>query len=138
MRTGFAYRENGIVQFGTRDFSEFNSDYGLLALRFEGWLERIFTAIEPAYLAMERPFLNPNTPRSGELLLGMVWEGGKMAYKRKVPYSKHIPQTIKKFITGNGRAKKPEVTAAVRALGHAVTDDNQADAVALLLMMEAQ
>lgn len=138
MRTGFAYRENGVVKFGVRDFREWNVDYGLLGVKFEDWLARIFTAIEPAHLAMEKPFFSKATANAGELLHGMAWEAGKMAYSRGVPYTKHAPPTIKKFITGHGFAKKPEVIAAIRNLGHDVQDDNAADAVALLLMVEAQ
>ncbi|BCL41028.1 hypothetical protein OIPHN260_05300 [Enterobacter roggenkampii] len=40
--------------------------------------------------------------------------------------------TIKKHATGKGNAGKAEVIAAMRALGHPVTDDNEADALALL------
>ena len=40
--------------------------------------------------------------------------------------------TIKKHATGKGNAGKTEVIAAMRALGHPVTDDNEADALALL------
>lgn len=41
------------------------------------------------------------------------------------------PSTIKKSATGNGRAKKAEVTEAVRAMGYRVEAD-EADAIALL------
>jgi hypothetical protein len=40
--------------------------------------------------------------------------------------------TIKKHATGKGNAGKGEVIAAMRLLGHPVTDDNEADALALL------
>ena len=40
--------------------------------------------------------------------------------------------TIKKHATGKGNAGKAEVISAMRAKGHPVTDDNEADALALL------
>ena len=40
--------------------------------------------------------------------------------------------TIKKHATGKGNASKEEVMKAMRELGHPVTDDNEADALALL------
>ena len=40
--------------------------------------------------------------------------------------------TIKKHATGKGNAGKAEIIAAMRALGHPVTDDNEADALAIL------
>lgn len=41
--------------------------------------------------------------------------------------------TIKKYISGHGFATKEEVIAAVNAAGYSVSDDNEADALALLL-----
>ena len=41
--------------------------------------------------------------------------------------------TIKKHVTGSGRACKNEVIAAVQNRGYEVADDNEADALALLL-----
>ncbi len=40
--------------------------------------------------------------------------------------------------TGKGNAGKAEVIAAMKALGHPVTDDNEADALALLHWALAQ
>jgi Holliday junction resolvasome RuvABC endonuclease subunit len=41
--------------------------------------------------------------------------------------------TIKRFITGKGNADKAAVMAAVCAEGFAPADDNEADAIAILL-----
>ena len=41
--------------------------------------------------------------------------------------------TIKRFITGKGNADKDAVIAAVRARGFNPADDNEADALAILL-----
>jgi crossover junction endodeoxyribonuclease RuvC len=41
--------------------------------------------------------------------------------------------TIKKFTTGKGNADKDQMVEAVKALGFKVKDDNQADAIAILL-----
>jgi len=46
--------------------------------------------------------------------------------------------TIKRHATGKGNASKAEVIAAMKALGHPVTDDNEADALALLHWALAQ
>src|ERR1035437_5171690 len=50
----------------------------------------------------------------------------------QIPYQGVPVGTIKRHATGKGNASKDEVIAAVRALGHPVTDDNEADALALL------
>ena len=41
--------------------------------------------------------------------------------------------TIKRFMTGKGNADKAAIIAAVRAQGFAPADDNEADAIAILL-----
>ncbi|PZR10417.1 MAG: hypothetical protein DI532_18235 [Azospirillum brasilense] len=50
-----------------------------------------------------------------------------------VPYQGVPVGTIKRFATGKGNAGKDAVIAAVRARGFAPVDDNEADALALLL-----
>lgn len=41
--------------------------------------------------------------------------------------------TLKKFLTGNGRAEKADMIAAINARGFFTQDDNEADAIAILL-----
>lgn len=50
-----------------------------------------------------------------------------------IPYEGVPVGTIKKFATGKGNASKDEMIAAVKAKGYLCKDDNEADAVALLL-----
>lgn len=54
-----------------------------------------------------------------------------------IPYSGVPVQTIKKFITGRGNASKEQVVASVAALGYRPADDNEADAIALLLYVRS-
>ena len=50
----------------------------------------------------------------------------------RIPYQGVPVGTIKKHATGKGNASKDEMIAAMHALGHGVTDDNEADALAIL------
>lgn len=52
----------------------------------------------------------------------------------QIPYQGIPVGTIKKHATGRGNASKDEMVAAVRARGHSPSDDNEADAIALLLL----
>ena len=52
----------------------------------------------------------------------------------QIPYQGIPVGTIKKHATGKGNASKDEMVASVRARGHAPTDDNEADAIALLYL----
>ena len=47
--------------------------------------------------------------------------------------------TIKKFLTGQGNANKPAMIAAAQTRGFSPADDNEADAIAILLwVLETQ
>ena len=50
-----------------------------------------------------------------------------------VPYQGVPVGTIKRFATGKGNAGKEAVEAAMRERGYRPADDNEADAIALLL-----
>ena len=50
-----------------------------------------------------------------------------------IPYRGVPVGTIKRHVTGKGNAPKQAVIEAVRARGFAPADDNEADAIALLL-----
>ena len=52
----------------------------------------------------------------------------------QIPYQGIPVGTIKKHATGKGNASKDEMVTSVRARGHTPTDDNEADAIALLYL----
>ena len=52
----------------------------------------------------------------------------------QIPYQGIPVGTIKKHATGKGNASKDEMVASVRVRGHNPTDDNEADAIALLYL----
>ena len=52
--------------------------------------------------------------------------------QNNIPYQGVPVGTIKKHATGKGNADKAAMIEAMQALGHPVTDDNEADALALL------
>lgn len=65
--------------------------------------------------------------------------GGFMAHltawceHHQIPYQGVPVGTIKKHATGKGNAGKQEMVAAMQALGFRPEDDNEADALALLM-----
>lgn len=54
------------------------------------------------------------------------------AHRRELAYRSAYPGTVKKYFTGNGFAEKTDMIAQCHAQGWNVTDDNEADALALL------
>ncbi len=53
--------------------------------------------------------------------------------EHEVPYEGVPVGTIKRYATGKGNADKTKMVAVIRARGFAPADDNEADAIALLL-----
>lgn len=56
----------------------------------------------------------------------------------QIPYEGCEVGEIKKYITGHGRATKDEVVKAVSNLGFSPADDNEADALSILLLAIAK
>lgn len=54
-----------------------------------------------------------------------------LCYQRKIPYGAVPPTTLKKFFTGDGRAKKDLMMRQAFNRGFRCKNDNEADAVAL-------
>jgi len=57
--------------------------------------------------------------------------------RRKTPYKGFSVGSIKKFICGKGNASKEEVIESLKSKGHSPKDDNEADALALLLLYKS-
>jgi len=102
-------------------------------LRFDRWLnDLLHNAGSIQLVAFEEVRAHAGT------LAAQVY-GGFLAHlttwreRNAVPYRGVPVATIKRHVTGKGNAPKEAVTAAVRARGHNPCDDNEADAIALLL-----
>lgn len=71
-------------------------------------------------------------------LFGLAAHTVEMAHIREVRCERANNASVKKFVTDNGRAKKPEVMDAIRARGWSPDDENEADALAVLLWAESK
>jgi crossover junction endodeoxyribonuclease RuvC len=104
-------------------------------------MNALFTKFNPGIMAIEKVFFSTNVKTAirvgqaqGVMLLA--------AANRRVPVAEYAPGTIKKQVTGSGRADKKQMMASVRdILGAKVRDefigkthfDNAADALAIAL-----
>ena len=142
--TGWALRSaNGPVAHGFVSFkSQRFEGGGMRYLRFGRWLADMLalsgsqtgsqtnlTGIGAVYFEEVRRHLGVDAAHVyGGLLAALTaW-----CEHHQIPYQGVPVGTIKKHATGKGNAGKDEVIAAMRLLGHPVTDDNEADALALL------
>lgn len=132
--TGWASLIGGIVHSGTVTFRSGRYDGGgMRYLRFQHWLEQLaddsggLTAI---YFEEVRRHIGTDAAHlyGGFLATLTAWcEREGVAYQG-VPVG-----TIKRFATGKGNAGKDAVLAAMRQRGFLPADDNEADAIAILL-----
>ena len=132
--TGWASLIGGIVHSGTVSLRPSRYDGGgMRYLRFRGWLDSIAEDSGiPAAIHFEEVRRHVGTDAAhvygGLLAILTAW-----AEQREIPYQGVPVGTIKRHITGKGNADKAAVIAAVRARGFNPADDNEADALAILL-----
>ena len=132
--TGWALRSaDGSISSGTESFKPHRFEGGgMRYLRFKHWLTEVkqtSDGIDAVYFEEVRRHLGVDAAHA---------YGGFMAHltawceHHQIPYQGVPVGTIKKHATGKGNASKDEMIAAMKALGHSPTDDNEADALALL------
>jgi hypothetical protein len=133
--TGWALRTaSGLIQSGTQDFRPRRFEGGgMRYLRFTDWLvEMAMLAGGIRRLVFEEVRRHAGTDAShtygGFLATLSAW-----CEEHDVPYQGVPVGTVKRFIAGKGNADKKAVIDAVRARGFNPADDNEADAIAILL-----
>jgi Holliday junction resolvasome RuvABC endonuclease subunit len=105
---------------------------GMRYLRFKRWLaetHQVSGGIQAVYFEEVRRHLGVDAAHAygGFLAHLTAW-----CEHHEIPYQGVPVGTIKQFATGKGNAPKDAMIQAMQALGHAPTDDNEADALALL------
>ena len=133
--TGWALRdEYGAVTSGTMSFRPDRfSGGGMRFLRFKGWLTEVKNTaggIDAVYLEEVRRHAGTS---AAHIYGGFLAHVTAWCEHHGIPYQGVPVGTIKRHVTGKGNAPKQAVIAAVRARGFAPADDNEADALALLL-----
>jgi hypothetical protein len=133
--TGWAVRlAGGSIQSGSSSFRPSRYDGGgMRYLRFRAWLDGIAAnaaGIAAIYFEEVRRHVGTDAAHvyGGFLATLTAW-----CEQHNVPYEGVPVGTIKRFISGNGNADKKAVIEAVRARGYRPNDDNEADAIAILL-----
>jgi crossover junction endodeoxyribonuclease RuvC len=133
-RTGWAYGLAHLNRpvFGTCKIIAPPDEPGAFYVHFSRWLAEFLTEVNARVVIYESPVL-PRLTRI-ETLRRLYWMGGQtemICASREADCYEAAPSTVKKFWTGSGAAKKADMMASARARGYCVTDDNQADALAL-------
>src|SRR5215475_3426940 len=133
--TGWALSSpHGTITSGTVSFKP--SRYaggGMRYVRFCAWLDGLAhdsPDIEAIHFEEVRRHLSTDAAHVHGGLLAMLtaW-----CEQRSIAYQGVPVGTIKRFIAGRGNADKSAVIDAIRARGYSPADDNEADAIAILL-----
>jgi len=133
--TGWALQAaDSLISSGTVSFRPGRFDGGgMRYLRFSNWLSEIDRLSGPiAAIWFEEVRRHAGTDAS-HIYGGLMATLTAWAELRGVPYSGVPVGTIKRHATGRGNADKAAMIAAVRARGFSPQDDNEADAIAVLL-----
>ena len=132
---GWALRSaDGRINSGTVSFRPSRYDGGgVRYLRFRAWLDSVAHdagGIGVVHYEEVRSHVGTDAAHvyGGLLATLTAW-----CEQRDIAYQGVPVGTIKRFIAGKGNADKDTVIAAVRARGFAPADDNEADALAILL-----
>jgi len=101
-------------------------------LRFKRWLTELHGTVGEIGELYFEEVRRHNSTDAAHVYGGLMATLTAWCELHSIPYYGVPVATIKKHATGKGNAGKPEMLAAVQAKGHPVTDDNEADAIALL------
>lgn len=133
--TGWALRgHDGLITSGTVSLRPGRFDGGgMRYLRFANWLAEIDRLSGPmATIWFEEVRRHLGTD-AAHLYGGFLATLSSWCERSSIAYQGVPVGTIKRHATGKGNAGKAAVLAAVRARGFSPADDNEADAIALLL-----
>ena len=133
--TGWALRSrDGLITSGTVGFRPGRFDGGgMRYLRFTNWLTELDRLSGPvAAIWFEEVRRHAGTD-AAHVYGGLMASLTSWAELRGVAYEGVPVGTIKRHATGKGNASKDAMIAAARARGFSPADDNEADAIAILL-----
>lgn len=130
------WKKNCEYLYGVEDFSNKRFEGGgMRYLRFNNFLEAklVDIKIDEIYFEEVRRHIGTAAAHAYGGFMATLTNWGE---RRCIPYQGIPVKTIKKYITGNGNASKQMVIDAVKARGYGVEDNNEADAMALLLYVK--
>ena len=132
--TGWALRQrSGRVTSGTHAFKPGRFEGGgMPMLRFAAWLNELHASAGPIGMVFFEEVRAHKGTAAAHVYGAFVGQLSAWCEVSGVAYQGVPVATIKRHVTGKGNAGKELVIAAMRALGHMPSDDNEADALAIL------
>lgn len=136
LRTGWALWDGSSRTSGFYDFDvAWREDAGFKFRRFNRWLRAQYP--RPEFVVYEQPFVMRSRD-AAEIAMGFSTRVKEWCAGHQIPWDTVNGTRLKKWTTGNGRAEKPDMVAAVvrrwnvESPNYDPLDHNEADAIALL------
>lgn len=123
---------DGSPRFGTQRFPG-GEDLGRSLQAFEDWLTAMIAVEKPAVVVFEAPIMSggKTSLATARLLYCLAGMTELICRKAQVQCREANLMNVKKFWTGHGHAKKPDMIAAAKRFGFDVRNPDEADAVAV-------
>jgi len=134
-----AQLRDGIIVSGTASFrlGRFEGG-GMMWVRFRAWLAEMHKSVGPITQVWFEEVNSHVGVRDAHAYGGFLSHLTAWSESETVPYAGVSVGTIKKHCTGKGNANKAAMVEAIRAKGFNPADDNEADAIALLLCVQGE
>lgn len=136
-KAGWASFDGDIITSGVQSFV-FNPRYeggGMRFLKFQKWMNDMHTLVRFERLMFEEVMQRPASVAAGHVYGGFLGHLTSWCEAHQVPYEGIPVGTIKKDLTGSGKATKADMIEWIKKKGHHPADDNEADALAILYWM---
>lgn len=130
---GFAIFKNGKFISGTKKLGTYKEKFGARFHEFRTWLLNIITKHDIKAVYFERVFGHKGI-EAAHCYGGFLYMLASVCFQQNIPCISFSVQAIKRFMTGKGNATKDEMIAAAREKGFNPMDDNEADAIAIMLL----
>ncbi len=131
--TGWAFGDGKVIESGVQAFDlKRGESPGMRYIRFNAFLRELLDLLEPEVVVYE--MAHHRGGAATELMAGMTTRILEACAARKIDHSSVHSMTLKKAVAGSGRAEKHDmIMAANNYFGLSIIDDNQADAVCILI-----
>jgi len=123
------------IIFGSRSFDAYTGRRAIMGTKFAMWLDTMVATYKPKGIAIEAPILQGGGAPG--LLIPLTYEAEKAALRHMIGFRQYAPNTVKKFMTGNGKASKDDMIIRAQAMNFDVKNSDQADAIAVLKLHES-
>lgn len=137
--TGWALSHNGHIHSGTEHFKPNRFEGGgMRFVRFVRWLNELWPKDYQTGMVCFEEVRRHVGVDAAHVYGGFLAHLTAWCERQSLPYQGVPVGTIKKHTAGKGNASKADMIAAVIAKGFQPADDNEADALGLLLWAKTQ